>query len=79
MRVLAIGLLLLSLGGCGGAPGETPADHDARIARMAADPDFNYLDKMNEIDATHEPPCGVCDPITPRTPDGTYTLPPQNR
>jgi hypothetical protein len=52
----------------------------AMIARDVADPDRpDYVDQMAIIDATHAPPCGICDPITRKSPDGTYTLPPQNR
>jgi hypothetical protein len=59
--------------------GMSKAEYEAMVARDAADPNFDYVDKMNEIDATKPPPCGICDPITRATPDGTYTLPPQNR
>jgi hypothetical protein len=60
-----------------------PDDMDFDInapADYGIDEDGNsFLRKLDEIDATHPQPCGICDPITRATPDGTYTLPPQNR
>jgi hypothetical protein len=61
----------------------TLAEYRAKVAREASHPaDPNELsdeDRMAIIDATHAPLCGICDPISRRSPDGTYTVPPQNR
>jgi len=65
----------------------TLAEYQAHLAWLRAHPEqyrpdndgMDYSDKMDMISATHAPPCGICDPISRRSPDGTYTLPPQNR
>jgi hypothetical protein len=63
-RILHLTMLAIALASCGGCAalesrlgyepipaGMTKAEYDKMVAREAADPDFNYLDRMNEIDA----------------------------